>query len=218
MDEIGRIFLSWKKGPGTRRYIVGLIKRNSTEGATFSYLLPEVEKASQEGFKPYIDFPNATKVYRENVLDIFGQRLVKFERTDSKEFINFWKLDPRFIEDKYYLLAHTQGWLPTDTFEFLAEFYPVRGLIFVSDLAGLSYFDFDEKLLIPGEKLDFILEPQNRYDKEAVLVISKGKKVGYIKKIHNRVFYKQRSTSLKVKVKSVETSQTGKRVFVEISL
>jgi hypothetical protein len=38
-----------------------------------------------------------------------------------------------------YLLAHTQGLVPTDNFEFLADFYLTKNLKFVSEIAGLTY-------------------------------------------------------------------------------
>lgn len=216
MDEIGRIFLSWRTGPGARRFIIGLLKRNMTDGATFSYLLDGVKAASKEGFKPYIDFPNPNKVYSENVLEIFGQRLMKFERGDSYEFLNFWGLDKSFNKDKYYLLAHTQGWLPTDMFEFLAEFYPVKNLSFVSELAALSHNVIATGQLRVGDMLKFTCEPANEFDKEAVYVSFDGKKIGYIKKIHNRIFYKPRAEFLKIRVKSLEQSDTIKKIFVHI--
>lgn len=216
MDEIGRLFLSWRKGMSSRRYIIGLIKRNVTEGVTFSYLTEEVEKALKDGFQPYTDFPNVNVTYKENVLEIFAQRLIKFDRGDIKAFIDFWDLDPLFIQDPYYLLAHTQGWLPTDTFEFLADFYPVRGLKFVTDLAGLSHNTLKPGDIKVGDNLQYILEPDNKWDKYAVYLTLNGKKIGYIKKVHNLLFSRQRSKWLKTKAKAIEQNGEIKRIFIEV--
>ena len=78
--NIGTIYLAWRKGKGSRRKIVGLIKKNATSGVRFSYIKAGVEEAQKEGFTPYVDFPDTEKVYSENVLEIFGQRLIKTER------------------------------------------------------------------------------------------------------------------------------------------
>lgn len=139
MKAISTIYLVWRKGKGSRRKVVGRIKKNATDGVRFEYLLKGVEEAQKEGFTPYIDFPDTDKVYKENVLDIFGQRLLKSERSDIQKYHDFWAIDPKFKEDKFYLLAYTQGMLSTDNFEFLADFHPVKDLKFVSEICGLSH-------------------------------------------------------------------------------
>ncbi len=69
-------------------------------------------------------------------LDIFAQRLIKSERPDIQNFYDFWEIEPQFKDDKFYLLGHTQGLLPTDNFEFLADYKPVEGLHFLTEIAG----------------------------------------------------------------------------------
>lgn len=105
MKAISTIYLVWRKGKGSRRKVVGRIKKNATEGVRFEYILSGVEEAQKEGFTPYIDFPDTSKVYTENVLDVFGQRLLKSERSDIQKYHDFWSIDPHYKEDKFYLLA-----------------------------------------------------------------------------------------------------------------
>lgn len=85
MKEVGNIYLTWRAGVGYRRYKVGIIRRNSTQGVRFQYLISK-EKAAEIGFMPYTDFPDLTKEYTENVLEIFGQRLTKTERSDIQKY------------------------------------------------------------------------------------------------------------------------------------
>ena len=87
MKAIANIYLAWRKGKGSSRKIVGVIKKNATEGVRFYYLSKGVEEAQKEGFTPYIDFPDTSKEYTEKVLDIFGQRLIKTERPDRKSVV-----------------------------------------------------------------------------------------------------------------------------------
>ena len=138
MKEIGQIYLSWRKGEGACRYIVGRLKRNATEGVRFDYLSEGVEAAKKEGFTAYTEFPDLTKQYNGGALDIFGQRIMKSERSDINDFLRFWEISPKFKSDKLYLLARTQGLNPSDNFEFLADYNPIKGLCFLTDLAGLS--------------------------------------------------------------------------------
>jgi hypothetical protein len=41
-----------------------------------------------------------------------------------------------FKADKFYLLGHAHGLVPTDNFEFPADYYPGEGLHFLTELEG----------------------------------------------------------------------------------
>ena len=216
MKAIGKIYLAWRKGKGSRRSIVGVIHKNATEGVRFKYIKAGVEEAMKDGFTPYIDFPEVDKIYSENVLEIFGQRLIKTERTDSQRYLDFWDIDSKYKEDKYYLLAYTQGMLSNDNFEFLADFQPVKDLRFVSEICGLSHFNLQSGVLAVGEKLTYELEHANINDKFAVKVKKGEQVVGYVKIIHSKVFHKTKYP-LQIKVKSIDQNGIINRVFIEIS-
>lgn len=217
MKAIGTIYLVWRKGKGSSRKIVGCIKKNATEGVRFEYIESGVIEAQKEGFTPYIDFPDTSKVYTENVLDIFGQRLIKTERADIKKYLDFWDVDPKYQGDKYYLLAYTQGMLSTDNFEFLASFHPVKDLCFVSEVVGLSKTLPKPGSLEVGDKLTWALEKDNLVDKYAVRVFKGDQFVGYVKMVHSRVFHHKRGADLKIKIKSIDQNGSVNRIFVEVS-
>lgn len=217
MKAIGKIYLAWRKGKGSRRIVVGVMDKNTTDGVRFRYFEDGVQKAMAEGFTPYIDFPDIKKRYAENVLEVFGQRLIKTERSDIQRYLDFWDIDPKFKDDKFYLLAYTQGMLSNDNFEFLADFYPVRDLKFVSEICGLSHEKIKPGLLSVGEKLSYELEKGNIKDKYAVMVKKGDIVLGYVKAIHSRVFHKQAKYPLQIKVKSIDQNGSVNRVFIEIS-
>ena len=122
MKEFEKLYLSWRKGLGSRRFIVGIIEQTPEDRYVFTYDKNAVEAAKQEGFTPYTEFPDITKTYNGNVLEIFGQRLVKSERPDIQNFYDFWEIDAFSTQDKFYLLGHTQGLLPTDKFRAFSGF------------------------------------------------------------------------------------------------
>jgi len=150
------------------------------------------------------------------VLEIFGQRLIKTERPDQQKYLDFWDIDTKYKDDKYYLLAYTQGMLSNDNFEFLADFYPVKGLRFVSEICGLSHLKLESGSLLVGDKLFWQLEKDNKYDSNAVKLFKGEKLLGYVKMIHSKVFYKS-NKFIQVKVKSVDQNGSINRVFIEIS-
>lgn len=216
MKAIAKIYLAWRKGKGSRRTIVGVIHKSATEGIRFHYLKEGALKAMEDGFSPYIDFPEIEKTYTENVLEIFGQRLIKTERSDIQRYLDFWDIESKYKDDKFYLLAYTQGMLSNDNFEFLAEFNPIKNLKFVSEICGLSHRRLSPGSLSVGERLTYELEKTNPNDKFAVKV-KKGEQVlGYVKMVHSKVFHKTKFP-LKIKVKSIDQNGVINRVFIEIS-
>lgn len=216
MKEFDTIYLSWRKGRGTGRYIVGELKHLPDGRFEFTYDQQMVEKAKEEGFKPYTEFPDITKPYNGNVLDIFAQRLIKAERPDIQDFYTFWEIDPAYKDDKFYMLGHTQGLQPTDNFEFLADYNVVNGLHFLTELAGLSTYKLSASTLRAGDILHFRLEDDNDKDPDAVLVYKEELEIGHIKKIHCRVFRKPGAENLKLSVKSVDKNGILKKVFIKV--
>jgi len=216
MKAIGNIYLTWRKGKGERRVLIGLIRRNKTEGTRFSYLKEGIEKARKLGFSVYEGFPDTTKAYSENVINIFGQRLMRSERNDIKDFYDFWKVDEKCKNDDFYMLAYTQGILPTDNYEFLADFNPVKGLSFITEIAGLSITKLSADSLVEGDVLRYEKErPPNSHDKYAVKVFKGDLFLGYVKIIHNRVFGKGKKT-LKITVHHIEKNGNLNRVFLHV--
>ena len=213
---IAHIYLVWRKGAGFPRIIIGVMKRNAA-GVTFSYIKEGLEKAKKDGFITYTDFPDENKVYTDGVLDIFGLRLNKSEREDIQKYYDYWEIDPKMRDDKYYLLAHTQGLLPTDNFEFLADYNPVKDLSFTTELCGLTKLQLSRDTLREGDILTWAKEPDNCYDKFAVKVYKGDTFVGYIKKIHSRIFYKKCRSKLKITVKSLNRNGHLNRAFIKVS-
>ena len=84
---------------------------------------------------------------------LFKQRLFRSERSDYKEFLDFWKISEDKKDDTLYLLAHTQGIVPTDNFEFLADFYLTKDIQFVSEITRLSYTKIPGILMNQGDEI-----------------------------------------------------------------
>jgi len=218
MNEFNKIFLGWRKGQGARRHIVGVLEKTSSNKYGFTYDRGGVEKAKTDGFTPYTEFPDTSVTYNGNVLDIFGQRLIKQERPDIQRFYDFWEIEPQFKDDKFYLLGHTQGLLPTDNFEFLADYNIVDGLHFLTELASLSIQNLSPSMLSENDTLRFEIEKDNAHDPEAVKIYKDNYFIGYIKRIHCRVFHKLGAENLKLSVKAVDKNGSIKRVFVKVFL
>lgn len=210
---IGDIYLIWRKDRGADRIPIGVIKRNQTDGIRFKYLPVGLAKAKAEGFGGYAGFPEVEKEYKENVIEKFGQRLIRTERNDLSDFYTFWKINSKYKKDDYYMLAFTQGILATDNYEFLADFNPKKGLSFISEIAGLSKTKISSDIVQVGDILTYSKDPTNDYDKRAVALYKGDKKLGYVKRIHNRVFYKTKG-AIEIKVHHLEKNGKIDRAFI----
>ncbi len=217
MKAIGNIHLIWRPGKGSRRISVGTIKKSTLEGIRFQYNQEGVEEAKKLGFVHYEGFPDTCIDYRENVIEIFGQRLMRSERPDLQDFYDFWNVDLNKKEDKFYMLAFTQGLLPTDNFEFLANFNPVDSLSFVTEIANLTEAQIPSDKVSVNDILRYELEPTNEYDKKAVKVFKGELYLGYVKLIHSEVFHKT-SRRFDLIVQGIEKNGVLKRIFVKASL
>jgi len=218
MNAIGNIYLSWRKGVGASRIPIGLFWRNSNNEIRFKYDLEEVKRAQKDGFNYFPDFPDFNKKeYKDNVLEIIGKRLINSERSDIQKFYDFWEIKSEYKNEKYYLLAHTQGMLPTDNFEFLAEYNPTQDLSFISEICGLSHINIVSNFISVGEELQWKFNKENKFDKNAVEIYKGETYLGNVKLIHCNVFHKKGGENLKIRVKSFEQNGHISRVFIKIS-
>jgi hypothetical protein len=219
MTEFDKIYVTWRKSVGTRRHIVGVLQKTTDGKHIFKYEQPTVVKLqTEEGFTPYTEFQDITKEYNGNVAEIFGQRLTKTDRPDIQSFFKFWEVDETKAQDKFYLLGKTQGLIPTDNFEFLAEYHLTSDIHFLTELASLSSLQLPRGSLQVGDTLRFEKEPTNSNDPFAVKVFKGDLEVGYIKKIHSKVFYEPGADKLNLTVKAIDQNGIIKRAFLKVSL
>lgn len=217
MTQFDTIHLVWRKGTGARRHSVGILKRQNDGKITFQYDSAIEKLKKEEGFVPYTEFQDTAKTYNGNVADIFGQRLMKIDRPDISFLFDFWEVDKTKATDKFYLLGQTQGLVPTDNFEFLAEYKLNPDVKFLTEIAGNSVYKIEKGTLKVGDKLRFELEPNNEYDNYAVKVFKENLHLGYVKKYHNKIFHQAGAENLKLEIKGLEEHELVKRVFVKVS-
>lgn len=216
MAEFKKIFLAWRRGIGSRRHIVGLLEKSTNGDVTFQYLPGAKKLMLTEGFLPYFEFQDLDKVYDRNVVSIFAQRLMKPERPDIDRFYDFWEVDPSREDDRFYLLGKTQGLVATDSFEFLAEYEFSPNTHFLTDIAGLSHHQLPKGTVQVGDRLRAELDEGNENDPEAVKVYAGELHIGYIKKVHCRVFC-HGIDSLDLQVKDIEQNGTIRKIFVRVA-
>ena len=212
---IKHIYLVWRRQHGDRRIKVGILRKNNTQGVTFNYIMEGVSEAIKYGFSGFPDFPDVHTVYDRNVLETFSLRLNDPGRADIDKYYEYWEIAPKHLNDRYYVLAQTQGLLPTDNFEFIAEYNPIKDLKFISEISGLSHIDIPANTIKVGDELSWTFE-DNKYDKFAVALYKGKQKLGYVKIVHNKLFYESKYKKFKITIKSIEQNDKINRAFISI--
>lgn len=210
------VYLGWKSVTSEDRYIIGVISKHQDK-LTFKYILDEVAKASRDGFKSYFDFQHIDRVYNQNVLEIFSQRLTPKSRFKTASVYRFWEISEQILQDRLATIAFTQAMLPTDSFEFLADFKPIKGLSFITDLLGTNSMHIPAKAIDNNDPLTWHHLSGNESLEGQVLVRHDEYRLGFVKKIHSNIFKKYKG-SIRIKVHDVEKQETLKRVFIKIEL
>ena len=213
--NIAKIYMVWRPAMGTRRIPVGFFHKHDGK-YKFHYIKEGVIKAKRMGFVSFPAFPETDKIYDENIINILSKRINDPNRSDIKEYYQFWEVREKEQKDPFRVLAHTTGTLATDNFEFLVDYYGVKNLKQVSEIAGLSKTMIPSEILKEGDILDWKLEKDNSYDPKAVAVYKGDIKIGYVKAIHNQIFHKKGSNRLQIRTKKIEANGHLKKIHIVI--
>ena len=213
---IKKIYISWRKKPGDRRFLIAVLKRSASNGMTFKYL-DDFSAAQKEGLDNFFGFgKDAEKLSSTEIQNVVGLRVISKDKADKNDFLQFWEADKIQNNNAFALLALTQGKSPTDNFEFLADFSPIekQKLKFITDLSGLSHIELKKGTVKKGDILSYRTEPTNLFDDKAIAVYKDDLKIGYIKKVHNKIFSKRQD--LLLTVKAIDENGKIRQVFIKV--
>ena len=183
------IYLVWKDIKTRRRYIVGELSKNGKFEFAYGF---EVDEAIEHGFKLLISFEDKDKIYESDILfPVFSSRLPDMKRRGIDKILNKYGLE---YYDDFKLLKRSGAKLPIDKLEFidpiLDENEDVIKRIFY--LAGSRHYIgcFGESCnnsvkFNKDDKLKLELEPNNKFDKNAVKVLTLNNiHIGYIPRFY----------------------------------
>lgn len=214
------IYLAWKSEPHKERHVIGELSCDNGK-CVFKYSQGDViDRAKKEGFEYYPAFQDLNKVYDENVLETFSQRLPDPRRTDYYDFLKYWHAE-YYKSDVFAVLALTGAKLSTDGFEFIAP-HDESPAVFYTELAGFVHHATDEllKRINIGDTFQLMMEPENKYDPYAVKVLFENKPIGYIRKIHANSVFNALKNNLNVSAKldSIVANGNIKKMLLKIEI
>lgn len=163
------MWLIWKHPESRRRYKIGVLNYEN-DTYIFSYVDPELNDATSDGFRYFPGFEDIHKTYKSsNLFANIETRLPNSGRADYLEILNLYNLEKD--SSKLEILKATKGRLLTDNYEFVPAF-DLNKVEF--DVAGTRHCQDVKKckdLIEINDKLILELEPDNKYDPNAIKVI-----------------------------------------------
>lgn len=185
--EPKRLYLVWHhsgdNSPRHRR-VVGELYQDGNS-VSFRYLKhsDDYKRAEEEGF---IGFPAFTLHNNEtfkNAIDVFSKRLPPQKRADFGKYLSQYGLPDSFEGSTLALLGYTGARLASDGFELCPDYSDmVAPADLVIEVAGAQYYLPPSDLPPDGDEVNFEFEPDNIHDINAVAILWKGTKIGYIGK------------------------------------
>lgn len=163
------MWLIWKHPESRRRYKIGILNYDG-KNYTFRYVNPELNNATEVGFRYFPGFEDIHKIYESK--ELFANietRLPNTKRTDYLEILNAYNLEEG--STKLEILKATKGRLVTDNYEFVPAFERSKVEF---DVAGTRHCPDVKKckdLIHVNDKLLLELDLDNAYDKNAIKVI-----------------------------------------------
>ncbi len=118
------------------------------------------------------------------------RRLPPRKRGDFSKYLEQWRLAPDVEISDFALLGHTGAKLPNDGFSLINPFDGVTApLEFYIEVAGFRYQkEISLNDISVGMTVNFIAEPENQHDHQAVRIELLEKKIGYVNKVQSHAF------------------------------
>ncbi|WP_185268833.1 HIRAN domain-containing protein [Halopseudomonas xiamenensis] len=138
--------------------------------------------ALEEGFIGFPAFTKSSTIF-DDALDAFYTRLPPRKRADFGKYLSQYGLPENFNGSHMALLGYTGARLASDSFELCPDYSDVTAPAdILMEVTGAHYHVELARLPPPGEQVEFLPEPDNPHDKNAIAVIYRGAKIGYINK------------------------------------
>jgi len=189
MNETLTLYVGWQNQDSRRWFVVGRIRRLEADQGRAEYefaYLRGVDEAQENGFLPFVAFPDLDKVVTSHaLLPFFRDRLMPKSRPDYQRYLAQLALDPNV--DEFTILARSGGVRTTEHAEIELFAPPIRKEDGTYEtyfwVRGMRYVDPDRNTVAtiqPNDRLFCTLDVQNEKNPKAILLMTKDRKnVGY---------------------------------------
>lgn len=178
-----RLYVTWREPSGSIHPIGLLVRRVDGESEHFRFAYLKMAETLDE-FQPLAGLPDLHRLYESDALfPVFAHRVMPRTRPEFDALARRVQLGAD--ADPFEVLARSGGRRATDRVEVFAPprltddgrsscFFFVRGIRHLPDAAPVV------AALRPGEVLDLVDDPDNRYNARAVLLGADGTAIGWL--------------------------------------
>lgn len=225
--EPERLLLTWQpvdeQSPVRTRRVVGEVRKESDGQFVFRYLKDTVDfrSAQEAGFQGFPAFALNQDEAMQGVIETLMRRLPPRNREDFAEYLAQHRLPHPFRNSDFALLGYTGARLPSDGFALIPVFpgntVPCDYLMEVAGLRHVIGTDVSE--IHDGDFVSFEEDPNNQIDRDALVVVHQGRRIGYVNRALRESFHHWLAAH---RVTGVIERQNGKPerplVFVRVSV
>lgn len=226
--EPERLLLTWQlpdeqAKSRTRRVVAELV--NEGEGKTvFRYLTntPDFVQAKAAGFQGFPAFDVDTVEFTNSPIETFIRRLPPRNREDFAEFLAQHRLPSPFNYSDMALLGYTGAKLPSDGFAlvpvFNAEQVPCDYLMEVAGLRHVYTGNIEDDIA-SGDLVSFESDQDNPVDQNALLVVCKNQKIGYVNRALLETFHSWlENHQIKATIERINGKPERRLVYIRINV
>ncbi|WP_330924456.1 HIRAN domain-containing protein [Candidatus Sororendozoicomonas aggregata] len=221
--EPERLLLSWQAldSNSRSRYLVGeLVRKDDVVVLNYFKGTEDFEQARLQGFKGHPAFQLKDDVcsYENQVLEAFTHRIPPRSRSDFYRYLELRGLNPDAAISDFALLGYVGARLPDDGFELVHPFdsanEPFELLIEVAGFRYESTISIDE--IAVNTPVQFIPEPENQYDSQAIRIELGGNKLGYVDRGRLELFHRHLKAGHSVQGEVIRKNGTAERPLLYI--
>lgn len=190
--EPNRLLMTWQpldmNASSRTRRAIGEVCQENDGHIVFRYLknTSDFEAACNAGFKGFPAFRLEDNEVRQGVIESLLRRLPPRNREDFAEFLAQHRLPSPFNHSDMALLGYTGARLPSDGFALVPDFSASEvPCDYLMEVAGVRHIlGTDLSSIHEGDAVEFVIDRENIVDRDALLVVCHGQKIGYV----NRAF------------------------------
>ena len=203
-------------------FAIAKIERKSNGSIIFYYLkdTEDYKNAQNRGFDGYSAFPEKDKIYTTNVLELFMRRLPPKKREDFKFYLNQLGLDQNIEIPDFALLGYSGAQLATDDFKLVYTFDNLEvPCEVVMGAVGVRHCLKDMSVLQLNERVNFVPDPTNIHDPNAIIIEYRGDKIGYVSRVQSESFLKiLKIYNVSALIQKINGTEKRPKIWVKVSI
>lgn len=168
------------------------------------------------GYRGYPGFRTRVLTHTDGVAESLMRRLPPRSRSDFDEYRKHFRLSATLAVSDFALLAYTEAKLPSDGFSVVNPL-DCGEITFelMLEVAGARYYTNDTPRLQIGQQVQFVAEPDNHFDANAIMVCVAGFKIGYVNRLQAKAFRRWLGTAdLQAVVERINGTSDRPRIFL----